>query len=126
LEYPDELYDFHNDYPLAPENIKVITVHKEIPNLNNKKKYVVHYKNLQLNERPGLRITKYHRGIKFYESRWLKKYIDKNTELRTKASNELEKDFFKLMNNSIFGKTMENIRNKVDIHLCTSSNKASK
>jgi len=71
LEYPDELHDFHNDYPLAPENIKVKKVHKLISNLNNKKKYVVHYKNLQLYERLGLRITKYHRGIKFYETRWL-------------------------------------------------------
>jgi len=103
LEYPDELHDFHNDYPLAPDNIKVNKVHKQILNLNNKKKYVVHYRNLQLYERLGLRITKYHRRIKFKESRWLKKYIDKNTELRTKASNEFEKDFFKLMNNSIFG-----------------------
>ena len=115
MEYPDELHDFHNDY--LPENIKVNKVYKLIPNLNNKKKYVVHYKNLQLYER----LTKYHRGIKFKESRWLKKYIDKNTELRTKAFNEFEKDFFKLMNNSVFGKTMENIRNRVDIRLRTSS-----
>jgi len=126
LEYPDELHDFHSDYLLAPENVKINKVHKLIPNLNNKKKYVVHYKNLQLHERLGLRITKYHRGIKFKQSRWLKKYIDKNTELRTKASNEFAKDFFKLMNNSIFGKTMENIRNRVDIRLHTSSDKASK
>jgi len=94
--------------------------------LNNKKKYVVYYENWQLYERLGLRITKYHGGIKFYESRWLKKYIDKNTELRRKASNEFEKDFFKLMNNSVFGKTMENIRNRIDIRLRTFSDKASK
>jgi len=102
LEFPDEFHDFHNDYPLAPENIKVNKVHKLIPNLNNEKKYVVYYKNLQLYERLGLRISKYHRGIKFKESRWLKKYIDLNTELRTKASNEFEKDFIKLMKNSVF------------------------
>jgi len=94
--------------------------------LINKKKYDVHYKNLQLYERLGLRITKYHRGIKFNESRWLEKYIDKNTELRTKTSNEFGKVFFKLMDNSVFGKTMENMRNRVDIRLCTSSDKASK
>jgi len=68
LDYPDELHNFHNDYPLAPKNIKVNKVHKLIPNLSNKKKYVVHYRNLQLYERLGLRITKYHRGIKFEES----------------------------------------------------------
>ena len=97
LEYSDELHDVHNDYPLAPESIEVNKVHKLIPNLNNKTKYVVHYKNLQLYENLGLKITKVHRGIKFNESSWLSKYIDKNTQLRTKTTNEFEKDFFKLI-----------------------------
>ena len=116
-EYPLWLHDLHNDYPLAPESIKVGHVEKLIPNLNNKTKYVLHSENLKLYEKLGLKITKVWRGIKFEESAWLKQYIDQNTNLRAKADNEFEKDFFKLMNNSVFGKTMENIRSRVDIRL---------
>jgi hypothetical protein len=126
LEYPTELHDLHNCYPLAPESIKIGHVKKLIPNLNSKTKYVVHYENLKLYERLGLKITKIHRGITFEESPWLKKYIDLNTELRSKAKNDFEKDFFKLMNNSVFGKTMENIRNRVDVRLVTSEKEAIK
>ena len=126
LEYPKHLHDRHNDYPLAPERLVLGKVEKLVPNLNDKIKYVIHYENLKLYESLGLKITNIHRGIKFEESPWLKKYIDLNTNLRSKANNESEKDFFKLMNNSVFGKTMENIRNRVDIRLVNSEKKAKK
>ena len=73
---------------------------------------MVHYENLKLYQRLGLKIRKIYQGIKFEESAWLKKYTDLNTELRTKAKNNFEKDLFKLMNNSVFGKTIENIENR--------------
>jgi len=128
LEYPQHLHNFHNDYPLAPESIKLegSTVSKLIPNLNHKENYVIHYENLKLYERLGLRITKIHRGIKFEESAWLKSYIDLNTSLRAKATNAFEKDVFKLMVNGVFGKTMENIENRVDVRLVTNEKEAIK
>ena len=92
-------------------------VEKLIPNLRDKEKYVLHYKNLKQYLDLGLELTCIHRGFKFEESEWLKPYIDMNTKLRTKANNNFEKDFFKLMNNSVFGKTMENIGNRVNINL---------
>ena len=126
LTYPEHLHDLHNDYPLAPERVTVNKVEKLIPNLNDKKNYVIHHETLKLYLSLGLKLTKIHRGITFEESAWLKPYIDLNTNLRAKAQNDFEKDFFKLMNNSVFGKTMENIRNRVDIRLVTRVSQAKK
>ena len=126
LEYPKVLHDLHNDYPLAPERLKIGGIEKLIPNLYDKKNYVVHHKTLKQYKSLGLKITKIHRGTKFEESAWLKPYINLNSDLRTKAKNDFEKDFFKLMNNSVFGKTMENIRSKVDIRLVTNEDQARK
>ena len=109
LEYPRSLHDLHSDYLLAPKRVEVNKVDKLIPNLQDKKKYVIHYENLKQYLSSELKLTRIHRGIKFKERRWLKKYINLNTDLRTTATSEFEKDFFKLMNNSVFGKTMENI-----------------
>ena len=119
LEYPDELHDVHNEYPLAPESLKIGKVDKLIPNLQDKMNYVIHYKNLQQCLDLGMKLTKIHRAIKFNERAWLKDNIQLNTDLRTKGTTDFEKDFFKLMNNSVFGKTMENVRNRVDVRLVT-------
>ena len=126
LEYPKHrlghLHDLHNDFPLAPERLIVNGVEKLIPNLMNKEKYVVHHQNLKLFEELGLKIPKIHRG--FNEKPFMKDYIDLNTKLRANAKNDFEKDFFKLMNNSVFGKTMENIRNRIDVRLANERKKA--
>ena len=120
LRVPEDLHDLHNDYPLAPERIKIRNVEKLFPNLNKKSNYVVHYENLKLYESLGLKITKIHRDIKFEESVWLEEYINLNTKLRIeakKSGNNFEVEFLKIMNNSVFGKTLENITNGVDIRL---------
>ena len=79
LEYPKHLHDFHNNYPLAPERIMINKCEKLVPNLGDKRKYVVHYEALKTYERLKLKIKRIRRGIKFNESAWLKSYIDFNT-----------------------------------------------
>ena len=95
-------------------NISIGLVQKLIPTLKKKENYVLHYRNLQLYIDLGLKVTKVHRVLEFDQSPWLKQ---KN------AKNAFEKDFFKLMNNSVFGKTMENIRKRVDVRLVTDEKK---
>ena len=90
-------------------------VEKLIPNLGNKTNYVVHYRNLQLYLSLGMKLAKIHRVLKFNQSDWMKKYIDFNTKKRMNAANDFEKDFFKLMINSVYGKTMENLRKIMNV-----------
>ena len=126
LEYPSSLWEEHNDYPLAPERIKMGNVDKRISSLLPKKNYVLHYKNLKQYLEEGMILKKVHRGIKFNQSCWMEPYIRKNTELRKEAKNDFEKDFFKLMNNSVFGKTIENIRKRQNVKLIDDRKKALK
>ena len=117
VKYPRELHDLHNDLPFMCEKIRVNGVEKLVPNLHDKKKYVIHVKALKQALDHGLVLERIHRVIQFKQSAWMKEYIDFNTILRTVAKNDFEKDFYKLMNNSVFGKTMENIRKHRDIKL---------
>ncbi|PFX11590.1 hypothetical protein AWC38_SpisGene24613 [Stylophora pistillata] len=94
LPIEKDLHDYFNHYPLAPENLLVNKVKKLLCTLNEKKKYVIHHETLKLYMSLGMKIGKIHRIIRFNESPWMKKYIDLNTELRTKADNDFEKDFF--------------------------------
>ena len=88
-------------------------------NLYDKKEYVVHIRALKQALNHGLILKKVHRVIQFNQEAWLKPYIEMNTKLRPEVKNDLEKDFLKLMNNSVFGKTMENVRIHRDIKLVT-------
>ena len=126
FEYPKELHDADNDYPLAPEPLLLNKIYKLTPNLYNKTKYILHLKNLQLYLSLGLKLTKIHKVLAFDKKDWMRPYIALNTDLRTASKNDFEKDFFKLMNNSVFGKTMENIRNRVDIRLVNEESQAKK
>ena len=141
LQYPKELHKLHNDYPIAPEklkvnnnilsdycneiahwyDIKVGDVAELVPNLMNKTNYVVHYKTLQLYVSLGMVVKKVHRAIKFKQSDWLKKFMF-NTTKRMHATNEFDKSFFKLMINSVYGKTMENVRKRVNVKLINNEN----
>ena len=141
LEYPKELHDEHSDYPLAPENMNVLEAYlsdhqrelfrhyyngkepkdekspKLILNLKDKDRYVVHIRTLKFYLEKGMKVKQYHRIIKFQQRAWLKPYIDFNIDKRKVVKSDFEKDLFKLMNNAVYGKTMENVRNHMDFEL---------
>ena len=135
LHYPTNLHNQHDDYPLTPESLVIdhnmysptqqsvfsesAAQMKLTPNLRDKIKYVVHYRNLKLYLQLGLVVTKVHRVLTFKQSPWLKTDIDFDTRQRSLAGNSFLKDFFKLMNNIVFGKTQENLRNRVGVELNT-------
>ena len=106
VRYPTELHDSHNDLPFMCERMEINNVEKLVPNLIDKKNYVIHIRALDQALRHGLVLEQIHRAIGFSQSDWMKPYIDFNTQLRTLATNNFEKDFFKLMNYSVFGKTI--------------------
>ena len=126
IKYPKKLHDLHCDLPFLPERMEINKCKKLVCNLYNKKKYVVYINSLKQALNHGLKLKKIHRIIAFNQEAWLKPYTDMNTELRKLARNDFEKDLFKLMNNSVFGKTMENTRKHSDIKLVTTDKKRSK
>ena len=137
LEYCKELHDLHSDYPLCPEkievhydmlskyckdivdwsDIKVGGVQKLIPNLAHKISYVVHYKNLQHYLSLEMKLVKIHRVLSFKQSNWLKSYADFDTAKRQKSPDEFNKNLYKLLNNCIYGKSIENKRKRMNVKL---------
>ena len=130
IAYPSSLHDSHNDLPLAPGkilirkswlspypqsfNVKLPSDGREklVETLLDKNRYVCHYRNLKFYVNQGLKVRKLHRVIQFRQSKWLGVYISKNTIMRKQATNDFQKNFYKLMSNACFGKTMENLRNR--------------
>ena len=126
VEYPKGLHENHNELPFLIVKMKISRVEKLVPDLKDKKGYAVHIKALDQALKHGLNLKKVHRVIEFQQSRWMKTYIMLNTRLRKDAKKEFEKDFLKLINNSDFGKAMENIRNHKDMTLVTNEQKYQK
>lgn len=124
LEYPKSVHDLHSDYPMCAEKRSVPGClssknQKLLLTLFDKEHYVLHYRMLKLALQQGLRLKRIHRVLQFDQRAWLKPYIDLNTEMRKRATNDFEKNFFKLMINTIFGKTMEDMRGRSIIKLKT-------
>ena len=119
LEYPEILHDAHKDLPLRAEHMAPpgSKQKKLMTTLLDKKRYVLHYRALKQTLNHGLILTKVHRAIMFNQRPWLKKYIDLNSAKRKEAKNDFEKMLFKLFNNAVYGKTMENESKRVDVKL---------
>ena len=140
LEYPIELHDLHNGYALASENSTVkkewlsgwqqdgytsSNIEKLITTFYEKKNYGINYRLLKLFLQLGLKLTKVNRVLQFDQEPFMRSYIMKNTTERAKkGATDFEKDFYKLMNNSVYGKTMENVRNRINFKLVSSAEKA--
>ncbi|UYV65782.1 hypothetical protein LAZ67_3005445 [Cordylochernes scorpioides] len=142
LCYPEHLHDSHNDFPLAPERLQIVesmlsdfqkslphsiaSSIKLCPNFFPKSSYTVHYRTLKFYLSQGLILTKIHKILSFNQSPWLKPYIDFNTDQRKQAKSEFEKSFWKLLNNSVYGKTIENLRKRVRVEVVTEPERAAK
>ena len=126
VKYPKKLHDWHSDLLFLPRGMKIDKCKKVVCNLRDKKKYVLHIKSLKQALNHGLKLKKVHRIIEFNKKAWLKPCIDMNTELRKLAKDDFEKYLFKLMNNAVFRKTMENIRKHRNIKLVTTDKKRNK
>ena len=124
VDYPNKLQNLHSDLPFLPEKKIINNTKKLVCNLNDKKNYIVHINVLKQALDHGLKLRRVHRVTEFEQEAWLKQYIDVNTELRKKATNDFEKDFFKLM--KVFGKTMEYVRKHRDIKLVKTDKKRNK
>ena len=121
-----KLWSYHKNLLFVPERKKIKDVEKLVCSIEDKEQYVIRIRALKQALNHGLVLKDVHRVIKFNQEAWLKPDIDMNTKLRTEAKNEFEKDFFKLMSNSVFGKTMENVRKHRDIKLVTTEERGNK
>ena len=132
LEYPAEIKEKTEKFPLCPYQSKADPecfsdymnsvkqpnykpTQKLVCDLTNKQKYMIHYRMFKFYTKMGMRVTHIHTIYRFKQNPWLAKYIDHNTQKRTKAKTNFEKDLYKLMNNAFFGKTMENVRDRVNL-----------
>ena len=122
IEYPEQLWSSHKDLPFLPERKKIEKL-ELVCGIEDKEKYIIHIRALKQALNHGLILKEMHRVIQFNQEAWLKPYIDLNKKLRKEAKNDFEKDSFKLMNNSVFWKTMENVRKHRDIKLVTTGEK---
>ena len=119
IQYPEKLHELDNDLLFLPERMKIEKVEKLVSNLHDKTEHFIRIRNLKQVLNHGLILESIQRVIKFNQNAWLKPYIDMNTKLRKEAENNLEKDFFKLINNPVFGKTIDNARKYRDLKLVT-------
>ena len=119
IQYPEKLHELDNDLLFLPERMKIEKVEKLVSNLRDKTEHFIRIRNLKQVLNHGLILKSIQRVINFNQNAWLKPYIDMNTKLRKEAENNLEKDFFKLINNPVFGKTIDNARKHRDLKLVT-------